>query len=50
MFDSIITLYLGRYFGIESNDKRLKGDKTIDTVKCYVSQQRDLKNILILKI
>jgi len=39
-FDSVITLYLGRYFGIESNDKRLKNDKTQDTIKCYVSQQK----------
>jgi hypothetical protein len=45
-FDSIITLYLGRYFGIESNDKRLKSDKTNDTIKCYVSQQKGFeKNI-----
>jgi hypothetical protein len=46
MFESITTLYLGRYFGIESNDKRLKDDKTKDTVKCYVSQQKGFgKNI-----
>ena len=45
-FDSVITLYLGRYFGIESNDKRLKNDKTQDTIKCYVSQQKGFeKNI-----
>ena len=45
-FDSVITLYLGRYFGIESNDKRLKSDKTKDTIKCYVSQQKGFeKNI-----
>ena len=46
MFESIITLYLGRYFGIESNDKRLKDEKTKDTIKCYVSQQKGFeKNI-----
>jgi hypothetical protein len=46
MFESIITLYLGRYFGIESNDKRLKNEKTKDTIKCYVSQQKGFeKNI-----
>ena len=39
-FDSVITLYLGRYFGVESNDKRLKNEKTRDTIKCYVSQQK----------
>ena len=45
-FDSVITLYLGRYFGIESNDKRLKSDKTKDTIKCYVSQQKGFeKNV-----
>ena len=45
-FDSVITLYLGRYFGIESNDKRLKNEKTKDTIKCYVSQQKGFeKNI-----
>jgi hypothetical protein len=35
---SITDLYLGRYFGIESNDKRLKDDDK--QVKCYVSQQK----------
>jgi site-specific DNA-methyltransferase (adenine-specific) len=45
-FDSVITLYLGRYFGIESNDKRLKNEKTKGTIKCYVSQQKGFeKNI-----
>lgn len=41
--DSVITLYLGRYFGIETNDKRLKNEKTKDTIKCYVSQQKGFK-------
>ncbi len=45
-YNSVIDLYLGRYFGIESNDKRLKNDKTKDTIKCYVSQQKGFeKNI-----
>ena len=45
-YDSVTTLYLGRYFGIESNDKRLKSDKTNDSIKCYVSQQKGFeKNI-----
>jgi len=39
-FNSITTLYLGRYFGVESNDKRLKNDMTNNTIKCYVSQQK----------
>jgi hypothetical protein len=45
-FESIIPLYLGRYFGIESNDKRLKSDKTMDTVKCYVSQQKGFEKYI----
>jgi hypothetical protein len=45
-FDSITKLYLGRYFGVESNDKRLKNEETKDTIKCYVSQQKGFeKNI-----
>ena len=45
-FESLKNIYLGRYFGIESNDKRLKNDKTNDTIKCYVSQQKGFeKNI-----
>ena len=39
-FESAVTLYLGRYFGVESNDKGLKDDKTQHTIKCYVSQQK----------
>lgn len=45
-FESITSLYLGRYFGVESNDKRLKNETTKDTIKCYVSQQKGFeKNI-----
>jgi len=36
--DKIIDLYLGRYFGIESNDKNLTDDSSL--IKCYVSQQK----------
>ncbi len=36
--DNITNLYLGRYYGIESNDKRLTNDNKL--VKCYVSQQK----------
>ena len=39
-FDSISKIYLGRYFGFESNDKRLKNEKTKDNVICYVSKQK----------
>lgn len=35
---NITELYLGRYFGIESNDKRLTDDNSL--LKCYVSQQK----------
>jgi len=45
-FELLPKLYLGRYFGFESNDKRLKSEKTKDTIKCYVSQQKGFeKNI-----
>ena len=36
--DKLIKLYIGRYFGIESNDKNLTDDNKL--VKCYVSQQK----------
>lgn len=35
--EKLINLYIGRYFGIQTNDKRLTDDKLI---KCYVSQQK----------
>jgi len=37
-YNKIIDLYLGRYFGIESNDKNLIDNNKL--VKCYVSQQK----------
>jgi hypothetical protein len=37
-YNSITQLYLGRYFGVESNDKRLCDNNTM--IKCYVSQQK----------
>ena len=46
MFESIITIYLGRYFGIESNDKRLKVEHIKDTIKCYVSQQKGFEKYI----
>ena len=36
--ETIINIYLGRYFGIESNDKNLTDDNKL--IKCYVSQQK----------
>ena len=36
--NKINNLYLGRYFGIESNDKNLTNNKNL--IKCYVSQQK----------
>jgi len=36
--NKITDLYLGRYFGIESNDKNLIDDNKL--IKCYVSQQK----------
>jgi hypothetical protein len=44
-FESITCLYLGRYFGIESNDKRLHNN-TINTIKCYVSQQKGFEKYI----
>ena len=35
--ESISKLYMGRYFGVETNDKRFKNDGKI---KCYVSLQK----------
>ena len=37
-FDSLTNIYMGRYYGIESNDKRLCNNDKL--VKCYVSQQK----------
>ena len=48
-FESIIKLYLGRHFGIESNDKRLKSEKAKNTIKCYVSQQKGFEKYIDIK-
>jgi site-specific DNA-methyltransferase (adenine-specific) len=37
-YPSITDIYLGRYYGIETNDKNLCNDDTL--LKCYVSQQK----------
>lgn len=36
----ITNLYIGRYFGVESNDKRLKDEYFDGSIKCYVSKQK----------
>ena len=40
-YDKITKLYLGRYYGIESNDKRLMVEQKQGYIKCYVSLQKD---------
>jgi hypothetical protein len=37
-YNNITDLYLGRYFGIETNDKNLSNDNKL--IKCFVSQQK----------
>lgn len=44
--NSVIPLYLGRYFGVESNDKRLTSVETTETIKCYVSQQKGFEKYI----
>jgi hypothetical protein len=39
-FDSINKIYMGRCFGIETNDKRLVDEPRPNHIKCYVSQQK----------
>jgi site-specific DNA-methyltransferase (adenine-specific) len=39
-YDNLTKIYLGRFYGIESNDKRLINDNKKDYIKCYVSQQK----------
>ena len=39
--DSITKYYISQdYYKIQTNDTRLKSEKTKDTIKCYVSQQK----------
>lgn len=44
--NSITTIYLGRYFGIETNDKRLLIKEKKTTIKCYVSQQKGFEKFI----
>jgi len=46
LFESITKIYLGRYFNVESNDKRLKSEKTFDDIKCYVSKQKGFEKYI----
>jgi len=39
-YKSITNIYLGRYFGIESNDSKLVDQMNEKYIKCYVSQQK----------
>jgi site-specific DNA-methyltransferase (adenine-specific) len=49
-YKSINKLYLGRYFGIETNDKRLVSNKINDNyIKCFVSQKNINMNMYINK-
>ncbi len=43
---SITELYLGRCFGIESNDKRLSDTQKQGYIKCYVSQQKGFQKYI----
>jgi len=43
---SITDIYVGDYFSIISNDKRLKDHKTATRVLCYVSQRKGLKKYI----
>jgi hypothetical protein len=39
-YPNISDIYIGRYFGIESNDKRLSDKDGGNKLKCYVSKQK----------
>jgi adenylate kinase family enzyme len=46
-FESITKLYKSQdYYKIQTNDIRLKTDKTKDTIKCYVSQQKGFEKYI----
>ena len=46
--ESIVSIYKGRHFGIETNDKRLKSEKSDNSVKCYVSYRQSKDRIKYL--
>jgi hypothetical protein len=43
-YENINKIYIGRYFGIESNDKRLCNNEKL--IKCYVSQQKGFEKYI----
>jgi hypothetical protein len=45
-YDMITKIYLGRYFGIESNDNKLVDKLKEDHIKCYVSQQKGFEKYI----
>jgi site-specific DNA-methyltransferase (adenine-specific) len=47
-YNKITDIYLGRYFGIESNDKNLTDNNKL--IKCYVSQQKGFIKYIDKKI
>ena len=46
-YDNITKIYIGRYFGIESNDKRLSDNE--NNLKCYVSKQKGFVKYIDIK-
>jgi len=45
--DSITKYYISQdYYKIQTNDARLKSEKTKDTIKCYVSQQKGFEKYI----
>lgn len=48
--ESLSTIYLGRFFGIETNDKRLNEEKGKNDILCYVSQQNGFRKYIDKKI
>ena len=45
--DSITKYYISQdYYKIQTNDTRLKSEKTKDTIKCYVSQQKGFEKYI----
>ena len=45
-FASITDIYVGRCFGVESNDKRLTPSPTERSIKCFVSQQKGFEKYI----
>jgi site-specific DNA-methyltransferase (adenine-specific) len=45
-YDSIIEIFLGRYFKIETNSKKIKDSKSKLDIKCYVSQLKGFERYI----